>query len=160
MPSIYLFDWGDTLMVDLPQQMGKMCDWPDVKAVKGAQSMLQTLSQRHDVYVATNAADSAESDIKAAFERVGLAQFIKGYFCKANLGIGKGSAEFFNRIAAELNVSVDQLIMVGDTLDKDVYPAIEAGANAIWFNPQQQTMSPNKTQHFRQIHCLSELTST
>lgn len=159
MSNIYLFDWGDTLMVDLPQQTGKMCDWPMVKAVEGAQNTLQILSQRHEIYVATNAADSAESDIKSAFERVGLAQFINGYFCKENLGISKGSAEFFNRIAAELNLSVDQLIMVGDTLDKDIYSALEAGANAIWFNPQQQALSPNQTKNFQQIHCLSQLTS-
>ena len=36
MSSIYLFDWGDTLMVDYVDAIGKMCDWPSVKAVDGA----------------------------------------------------------------------------------------------------------------------------
>jgi len=89
--KIYLFDWGDTLMVDFPDQKGKMCDWDEVQAVNGAHEILENLSREHLIYVATNAADSSENDIKLAFERVGLAQFLAGYFCKANLGLGKGS---------------------------------------------------------------------
>jgi len=29
---VYLFDWGDTLMVDFPGTPGKMCDWQVVEA--------------------------------------------------------------------------------------------------------------------------------
>ena len=31
--NVYLFDWGDTLMVDFPGTPGKMCDWEIVEAV-------------------------------------------------------------------------------------------------------------------------------
>ncbi|MBD1571604.1 HAD family hydrolase, partial [Aliivibrio sp. S10_S31] len=27
MRKAYLFDWGDTLMVDFPNTQGKMCNW-------------------------------------------------------------------------------------------------------------------------------------
>lgn len=97
MATIYLFDWGNTLMADFPEQSGKMCDWPEVRAIEGAQATLAQLATQHAIYIATNAADSAEADIHAAFMRVGLAPFIAGYFCKANLGIGKGSAAFFSK---------------------------------------------------------------
>ncbi|TOF26880.1 hydrolase, partial [Vibrio parahaemolyticus] len=36
MSKVYLFDWGDTLMIDFPDQIGKMCDWVNVQAVNGA----------------------------------------------------------------------------------------------------------------------------
>ncbi|WP_100754528.1 MULTISPECIES: HAD family hydrolase [Vibrio] len=153
--KIYLFDWGDTLMVDFPDQKGKMCDWDEVQAVNGAHEILENLSRQHLIYVATNAADSSENDIKLAFERVGLAQFLAGYFCKANLGLGKGSPEFFHKIAQELGVSHDSLIMVGDSLDNDILPAINAGVSAVWFNPK---FEPNDSVvRVNQINKLCEI---
>ncbi|WP_273024222.1 HAD family hydrolase [Rheinheimera sp.] len=133
MRSIYLFDWGDSLMVDYPQYSGKMYDWPEVSTVVGAQEVLSFLAQRHKLYVATNAAESTEQDIRNAFMRADLAQYISGYFCKATLGLGKGSPEFYLRIASTLAVKPTQLIMVGDSLDKDILPAIAAGLTAVWF---------------------------
>jgi putative hydrolase of the HAD superfamily len=71
-------------MVDFPSVPGKMCDWEVVEAVNGAKEVLEALSKHSQIYVATGAADSTELEIKRAFERVGLNQFISGYFCKAN----------------------------------------------------------------------------
>lgn len=156
MSKVYLFDWGDTLMVDFPNQSGKMCHWNEVQAVDGAKDMLRVLSQHHSVYVATNAADSSESDIKQAFERVGLDTYISGYFCKSNLGIGKGTAEFFHKIVRELGVDYDSVVMVGDSLDKDIDPAIKAGIEAIWFNHGDQRSEKIKV---TEINHLSQLCS-
>lgn len=142
---IYLFDWGDTLMVDFPDQQGPMCSWPEVAVVKGAAEALHILAARARIYVATNAADSTEQQIKQAFERAGLADYISGYFCHANLGIGKGSPQFFHQIAAKLNVPTSELIMVGDTLENDILPAIAAGAQAIWLHSQHADIEMAQT---------------
>ncbi|WP_211340349.1 HAD family hydrolase [Amphritea balenae] len=133
MISVYLFDWGDTLMVDFPDATGKMCNWEVVEAVSGAKKALEELSKHSQVYIATGAADSTELDIKRAFYRVGLSQFISGYFCKANLGLSKGSPQFFESILNKLNVSSESVAMVGDNLEKDIKPAISAGIQPIWF---------------------------
>ncbi|MEP1448041.1 MAG: HAD family hydrolase [Paraglaciecola sp.] len=155
MTKTYLFDWGDTLMVDFPEQHGKMCNWPNVQAVDGALATLKALSKQHLIYVATNAADSSEQDIQFALKRVGLSYFINGYFCKANLGIGKGTPEFFHKITERLRVKPQSIIMVGDSYDKDIKPAISAGIQAIWFNPS--ITSTDATKGIKQIHHLSEL---
>ena len=155
MTKIYLFDWGDTLMVDFPDQKGKMCDWVTVQAVDGALRTLKELSKSHPVYIATNAADSSETDIKLAFERVGLSPYISGYFCKANLGLGKGTSEFFHKIINALNVEPQSIIMVGDTYEKDIEPAISAGIEAIWFNSKCTNNSVSKG--VKQINHLLEL---
>lgn len=155
MTKTYLFDWGDTLMVNFPDQSGKMCDWPVVEPIDGALETLEYLSKHHRVYVATNAADSSEQDIQRAFSRVGLDKFISGYFCKSNLGVDKMSLDFFPAILARLNVPSSRVTMVGDTLEKDIVPAIDAGLNAIWFN---RTVNQNSTNtDFHSIKQLSEL---
>ncbi|MEZ8825071.1 HAD family hydrolase [Vibrio amylolyticus] len=152
--AAYLFDWGDTLMVDFPDAEGKMCDWHHVEAVSGAKEMLEGLSAEHRIYVATSAKESSEQDIVVAFQRVGLDQYISGYFCLSNLGIAKGSADFYRAILANLDLNPEQVTMVGDTPEKDILPAIEAGLSAIYFNP---TGADNGCVQAPQIRKLTEL---
>ncbi|PKH06890.1 HAD family hydrolase [Moritella sp. Urea-trap-13] len=156
MAKIYLFDWGGTLMVNTPEMKGKMCNWEHVEAITGAHDMLALLSQQGcKIYVATGAADSSEEDIKAAFERVGLAEYILAFFCKSNLGIGKGSAGYYQAVVQALGVDACDVTMVGDMLHRDIIPAIEAGLNAIWYTPEA---SPEEVSgDYQQILHLSEL---
>ncbi|AJR06187.1 HAD family hydrolase [Photobacterium gaetbulicola] len=154
MAKVYLFDWGDTLMVDFPQYQGKMCDWPEVKAVPGAREALHRLSAKYPIYVATNADDSSVDDIKQAFIRAGLAKFISGYFCKVNMGIAKGTPDYFQRIVLALDVEPFEITMVGDTLEKDIQPAMAAGLQAIWYQPD---FTLKGERQYQQIRHLEEL---
>jgi len=143
--EVYLFDWGDTLMVDFPGVPGKMCDWEVVEAIDGAKETLECLSQTAEIYIATGAAESTEIEIKRAFERVGLDQFITGYFCKANLCVSKGSPGFFEEIIARLGKPVSCIAMVGDSLAKDIEPAAAIGIQPIWFSIDGNSDIPNGT---------------
>lgn len=134
----YLFDWGDTLMVDLPNQTGPMCDWPKVEVVEGALECLKHLSKNVQCHLATNAEDSTEIQIRQALKRAGLSQYIQQIFCRENLGVGKTQPEYFQNIIEKLNTPAKQIMMTGDSLDKDVYPALNAGLKAVWFNPNQE----------------------
>lgn len=156
MKAIYLFDWGDTLMVDFADEHGKMCHQVKVKAVDGAIETLTQLSHTADIYIATGAADSTEGEIKIAFKRVGLDPFIKGYFCKANLGFSKGEVEFLPTIISKLGAEKSQVTMVGDSLLKDIQPALAAGINAIWLTEQHRKKVPHGAsaiQHLNEL-CL------
>lgn len=155
MSDIYLFDWGDTLMVDFPGVSGKMCDWEVVKAVSGAFEALQKLSKRASIYIATGAADSSEAEIEQAFARVGLSQFITGYFCKQSLGVAKGSAEFFPLILQTLGCTKKNVTMVGDSFTKDIQPARAVGINAVLYDPDNNFVADDFT--FRVISTLQEL---
>ncbi|MBJ2148788.1 HAD family hydrolase [Vibrio sp. IB15] len=131
-----LFDWGNTLMIDFPDAQGKMCDWEIVQEVSGAQALLAELSKHHNIYIATNAADSSKTDIIWAFERVGLSQYIDGYFCKASIGLSKYEPGFYPAIISQLGIKPKESTMIGDTLEKDIYPALEAGLQAVWLNTE------------------------
>ncbi|GAB5382026.1 MAG: HAD family hydrolase [Aliiglaciecola sp.] len=151
----FLFDWGDTLMVDYVDQSGKMCDWTEVKAVDGAHEVLALLSQHSRIYVATNAADSSEQDIQKAFKRVKLDQFISGYFCHGNIGVCKQSGEFYTRVAKALGEKPESLVMVGDSFNNDVQAALDAGLKAIWLNALD--CHSNIKGRYKQIKTLPEL---
>ncbi|MFT5677043.1 MAG: FMN phosphatase YigB (HAD superfamily) [Paraglaciecola sp.] len=157
MSKIYLFDWGDTLMIDNPEAQGKMCQWRSVTAVDDAADALAFLSQTSPIFIATNAADSSENEIKLAFERVGLSKYISGYFCQSNLGLSKETPGFYDSIISKLGVEASSVTMVGDTYEKDILPSLQAGLNAIWLNPRA---SDEKCGEFcRQIKNLRELCS-
>lgn len=153
MIEVYLFDWGDTLMVDFPNATGKMCDWVSVEAMTGAKETLATLSKDTPIYIATGATDSSETEIKQAFARVGLSQFICGYFCKANLGVEKGSPDFLKKIILKLNKPLENIAMVGDSFEKDIKPALAAGITPIWFTENKHKVPEN----VRIINMLHEL---
>jgi putative hydrolase of the HAD superfamily len=154
MTEVYLFDWGDTLMVDFPEVPGKMCDWETVEVVEGAEEVLSFISKKAHVYIATGAAESTEVEIKTAFNRVGLDKYITGYFCKSNLGIEKGSPEFLSSILYNLGRNPSQVTMVGDSFKKDIEPALKLGINAIWLSKEKK---PDSNNSFRTIGSLKEL---
>lgn len=153
---IFLFDWGDTLMVDFPEMTGKMKGWPKVQMQPEADKVLAELSQSARLFVATGAADSTESDIRAAFDRVGLCAYLEGYFCQSNLGIGKGTPRFYQAIIRQLGITPDQCTMVGDHFEKDIAPALEAGLKAIWLTDQRGP-AEHRGQQFLKINSLNEL---
>ncbi|NQY92716.1 MAG: HAD hydrolase-like protein [Campylobacteraceae bacterium] len=154
MAHVYLFDWGDTLMVDFTESSGKMCTWKKIEAVKDAKSTLEYLSKTSKIYIATGASESSVDDIRSAFNQVELDQYITGYFCKANLGIEKGSCEFFKKILDELKSKPQDVTMVGDSLRRDIEPALKLGLNVAWFCPNE-TATTN--QNIRVIASLSDL---
>lgn len=139
MIEAYLFDWGDTLMVDLQGVPGKMCDWETVEAVEGAFELLERLSKQASIYIATGAAESNEIEIEKAFERVNLSQFVSGYFCKANIGVCKGDPSFLPKIIGKLGKPESAVAMVGDSLEKDIYPALKVGIKPIWLSKSNES---------------------
>lgn len=144
--STYLFDWGDTLMIDFPSATGKMVNWEHVEAVGGALETLTELSSTSKIYVATGAKDSSPEEIAAAFARVGLDEYIDGYFCQRNVGFAKGSPEFLPTITARLGLPLDEIAMVGDSWEKDVEPALAIGLKVYWLNPSaNNSVSRNNT---------------
>lgn len=156
MKKVFLFDWGDTLMVDYPELEGKMCNWHHVESVEGAHDALSYLSKHHSIYIATSAAESNEKEIKAAFKRVDLDSFISGYFCFTNLGIKKGDPRFLPTILTKLDIQPEHTTMVGDNWQKDIQPALDAGMHAIWF--YQEDKKPSLAEErLTIIHSLSEL---
>ena len=70
---VVMFDWGDTVMRNLPGSTGPMAVWPRVEAVPGIAEALSILHPHHHLLLATNAEDSGAGLVRAALARVGAA---------------------------------------------------------------------------------------
>jgi putative hydrolase of the HAD superfamily len=152
----YIFDWGDTLMVDLPGQAGPMCQWPAIKVVDGAAECLSALSNFANCHIATNAVNSNEMEIRAAFTRAGLSEYIDTIFCANAIGISKPAPEYFEFILSKIDVPKSNIVMIGDSLETDIQGALQAGIDAIWFNPLGLTVPKGVVA----INRFTELTET
>ena len=111
-----LFDWGNTLMVDYPDQKGPMYKWKKVKSIKNAQKVLIYLSRKYNCCLATNAKDSLKEEISKALKRVKLNKYIKNIYCFKEIGHEKPTKEYFQKIVLQIfsNISED------DKLTKEI----------------------------------------
>lgn len=129
------FDWGGTVMRELPGMTGPMASWPRVEAIPGVKDALRALHGRYRLAVATNAAASDAALVRAALARVGLSAFFDAVCTARDLGAEKPDPAFFHGVLTRLNCSPAEAAMVGDGYATDVVGAKQAGLWAIWFNP-------------------------
>lgn len=138
-----VFDWGNTLMINFPQFDGIMADWPTVQAVEHANAVLEQLSKKYQIVVATNALESDHEDVKKALARVNLDSWISQIFTCRELGSCKPEIGFFEAIEAFTHSNQHEIAMIGDDYFSDISGAKQAGWSAIWLNPTHQT-APNQ----------------
>jgi len=138
-----LFDWGDTLMRVFPQYPGPMSTWPQVAAMPHAHRTLAALYPAYTLCLATNAADSTETEIRAALARVGLDPYLDHVYCYRKIGYKKPLPEFYAFILEDLNLSPSQTVMIGDDYDSDMLGALRFGLHAVWLSSGPSTQPPN-----------------
>ncbi|HLO27485.1 MAG TPA: HAD hydrolase-like protein [Anaerolineales bacterium] len=150
-----LFDWGDTVMRDDPALTVPMVEWQTVEAIQGIADVLADLhSSGRQIVLATSAEISDERQIRGALKRVELDQYFSRIYCFKNTQLPKGEA-FYRHILSDLRIPVSEVLMVGDTFEKDVLAANAAGMFAVWFNPRSDERR-NSELHTT-IHSMQEL---
>ena len=127
-----VWDWGDTLMRDIPGQRGPMVDWPHVEAMPGADLAVRALSTLAVQCVATNAADSDGDAVAAALHRVGLRDRLTHFVTSSEIGVAEPDPEFFAEVARLVGLPPGELLAVGNDYSKDVVPAKATGMVTVW----------------------------
>ncbi|MGG4039266.1 YjjG family noncanonical pyrimidine nucleotidase [Heyndrickxia ginsengihumi] len=108
--------------------------------VNGAFSLISDLQHTHDLYVVTNGISSMQHKRLRA---TGLHPLFKGIFVSEDTGFQKPQKEFFDYVFARIpNVSVEQVLIIGDSLSSDIKGGQLAGIDTCWFNPE---LKPNET---------------
>lgn len=131
-----VWDWGDTLMRDIPGQAGAMVDWPRVEAMPGAALALKCLSALPLQCVATNAVDSDGASVAAALGRVGLRTHLTHFLTSSELGPAKPDPAFFEAVSRTLRVPPSALVSIGNDYAKDIVPAKMVGMATILVSPE------------------------
>ena len=76
----------------------------------------------------------------------------------AVVGIRKPDPRIFTLGVEALGLDPSEVVVVGDSIDKDIIPARQAGCHTVWFKGEGWTDAPvDESQAERVINSLSEL---
>ena len=100
--------------------------------VEGAIELLQYLSNKYSVYVASN---SSYEQQKARLGKAGMLPYVKEIFTSEEIGFAKPSKEFFEACKKELpDFENDEIMMIGDSINADIEGSKKFGFKTCWFN--------------------------
>ncbi len=110
-----------------------------------AKETLTRLSAKYTLGLLTNGAPDLQREKIAAS---GLAGFFSVIAVSGEHGIGKPRPEIFHRLAVEAGVEVQEAVMVGNSLERDIAGAQNAGILSIWIKvPGSEEQYPVKPHH-------------
>ena len=92
---------------------------------------LSELRERYGLALLTNGASCLQRE---KLDRSGLRPFFDVVVVSAEFGSGKPEASIFRHAVSCLEAPHDRVVMLGDSLDRDVDGALSAGLQAIWVN--------------------------
>ena len=67
-----------------------------------------------------------------------ISKFISEIIVSEEVGVNKPNPQIFNVLLNKLNLQPSQVIMIGDSLEKDIKGAENANIKTIWYNPNQK----------------------
>ena len=104
------------------------------------------LAPSYKLALLTNGAPDLQREKIAAS---GLESFFQAIAVSGEHGIGKPKPEIFHRLLAELGVTADEAVMVGNSLERDIAGARNAGIRSIWIrvpgSEEQADVTPDHT---------------
>ena len=107
--------------------------------IKNADITMEYLYKKNfDLYVVTNGLVKLQ---KPRITNSKISPFIKDIIVSEEVGEGKPNLKIFNAILEKHNLKPDNAVMIGDSLEKDIIGAKNAGIKSIWYNPNGKNNS-------------------
>lgn len=104
--------------------------------IDGAQDLLQTLCERHNLYLVTNGAAWTQ---RSRLNNTGFGKYFRDIFISEEIGASKPRKEFFEHIFRCLGiVCTSDCYLIGDSLTSDIAGGINAGIATIWYAPDRE----------------------
>lgn len=120
----------------------------------GAYELITKLQDKFDLYIVTNGVSTTQDK---RLRSSGLHPFFKGIFVSEDTGYQKPMKEFFDYVFARIpNFSVEQGLIIGDSLSADIKGGNLVGLDTCWVNPDKKLNSPDIVPTY-QIQKLDEL---
>ena len=99
------------------------------RLLPGARELIAQLAPSFSLALLTNGAPDLQREKIAA---TGLESHFKAIAVSGEYGIGKPKPEIFHHLLDELGVSPEEALMVGNSLERDIAGARNAGIRSIW----------------------------
>ena len=122
--------------------------------IQNAKEIVKYLSyKQYSLYIVTNGLVKLQ---KPRIINSEIAEYISDIIISEAVGVAKPNPEIFNILLNKINIKPEEAVMIGDSLEKDIKGAIDAGIYAIWYNPDNKSNCMNIQPDY-QIENLLEL---
>jgi putative hydrolase of the HAD superfamily len=123
--------------------------------IEGAADLLAHLRRSVAIGIVTNNLLGEQQD---KLRVCGLAKYVDALVASEDVGVSKPDPQIFRIALERLDVSEDEVVMVGDSWVNDIEGAHAARIRAIWFNRDRREQ-PSTRAAVRAIHSLTPLES-
>lgn len=117
---------------------------------EGTVDILEHLSQQYHLHIITNGFDEAQ---QKKMDNAKISQYFRTVTNSEIAGVKKPNPVIFNYALDVANAKSHESIMIGDSLEADVFGALDAGFDAILFNYHNH----NPASHIKQVKTLLDI---
>ena len=123
--------------------------------IENSKEVLEYLFKKeYDLYIVTN---GPIKPLKDKLEKANINNYIKYAFSAEEAGRMKPHKEFFDKFFMKANIkNKNDILIIGDELEKDVLGGIKNGMDTCWFNKEKQSNNTDIKPTF-EINNLEEL---
>ena len=105
---------------------------------EGTLELLEYLKDNYQLHIITNGFEEVQ-DLK--LEKSGIKKYFNQIITSESVGVKKPNPKVFEYALLKANAMKENSIMIGDSLEADVYGALDFGIDAIYFNPEEKLNS-------------------
>lgn len=104
--------------------------------IKNSTEVLEYLyKKQYEIYIVTNSPIKVVND---KVNKINAQKYIKNTFSAEEAGHMKPHKEFFDKFFYNINnYKKEDMLIIGDELDKDILGGIQNGIDTCWFNPKK-----------------------
>jgi putative hydrolase of the HAD superfamily len=123
------------------------------QSVDDARPVLAALAERYPMVLVSNFYGNVETVIRD----MGIRQYFRGVIESAVVGVRKPDARIFSLGVIALGLEAESVLVVGDSLRKDIEPARSIGCQTAWIKGKGWTAEEDAATDPSQIESLNDL---
>lgn len=136
------------------EQIATYCDRAARACIDEARPMLEALHQRYPMMLVSNFYGNIDEVLRA----YGIRHLFKGIIESAVVGVRKPNPTLFRLGVDALELDAADVLVVGDSLRKDIEPAEKLGCQVLWLKGKGWTDDEDSQTHPHTITRVTEVT--
>ncbi len=150
----FLADKPDQATCDLwTDQIAEYCDNAARSCIAEARPVLEKLYRRFPMMLVSNFYGNIDEVLRA----YGIRDLFKGIIESAVVGVRKPNPTLFRLGVDALELSPSDVLVVGDSLRKDIEPAEKLGCQVLWLKGKGWTEEEDQQTHPRTITAIQQV---
>ncbi len=134
-------------------EIAAFCDQAARQCIEDARPTLEWLHERYPMMLVSN----FYGNIDEVLRSYGIRDLFKGIIESAVVGIRKPNPTLFKLGVDALEIPAQEVLVVGDSLRKDIVPAEQLGCHVLWLKGKGWTNEEDRQTHPHTITAIHEI---